>query len=358
MSFKNKSEENWQVHCNHSLTQKIISKQIISNSIMKKNNRGFSLVELMIVVGMLGGLGLGVMNITKQSNKSSTKFQFDSDVTLTTNEINGILSNPAKCLTTLGSTATPTNIVGKYYTSTVPPGDQGYGNSRLKVASYTLTGTAPNGVLTIAYENKNILKGSTGSPTVPKKINMYIEGAPGAITMCRSLSTSTTDIWSHGTGTDINYAGNVGIGTTSPATQLEVNGGLALKTATAKPTCNSSTRGTFWFTQAGAGVKDSIEACSKDAADAYAWSTLGAGGIGGNTTTITGVNPACPIGQTLVLKYWVSVSSPGMACGPCSTGIGPSLSAPTCVYKTMDNACNNSHTLTASTWNIVICKTN
>ena len=51
---------------------------------------GFSLVELMMVGGLLGGLSLVVMNITKQSQKTSVKSQFDADVILTTNEINAI----------------------------------------------------------------------------------------------------------------------------------------------------------------------------------------------------------------------------------------------------------------------------
>lgn len=68
---------------------------------------------------------------------------------------------------------------------------------------------------------------------IPKKINIYIEGSPGAITKCRSLSTSN-DIWSYGTGansSDIYYSkGHVGVGTMTPGAQLEINGGLALKT--------------------------------------------------------------------------------------------------------------------------------
>jgi hypothetical protein len=74
----------------------------------------------------------------------------------------------------------------------------------------------------------------------------------------------------------IQSGGNVGIGTTtiSSGQKLEVNGGIALNTATAKPTCSATTRGTFWVTQNGAGVKDDVEVCAKDATDAYAWRTI------------------------------------------------------------------------------------
>ncbi len=72
----------------------------------------------------------------------------------------------------------------------------------------------------------------------------------------------------------ITKTGNVGIGTASPAQQLEVNGGVRLNTATTKPTCDATARGTFWFTQGAAGVKDTVEVCAKDAADLFSWRTL------------------------------------------------------------------------------------
>jgi hypothetical protein len=68
--------------------------------------------------------------------------------------------------------------------------------------------------------------------------------------------------------------GNVGIGTTSPAQKLEVNGGVMLNTNTAKPACSSTVRGTFWFVKSAAGVKDLVEVCAKDATNAYAWRTI------------------------------------------------------------------------------------
>ena len=68
--------------------------------------------------------------------------------------------------------------------------------------------------------------------------------------------------------------GNVGIGTETPNQKLVVDGGLRLDTADAQPACDATTRGTFWVVQNGAGVKDDVQVCAKDAADAYAWRTL------------------------------------------------------------------------------------
>ncbi|PLY16314.1 MAG: hypothetical protein C0631_04065, partial [Sedimenticola sp.] len=75
----------------------------------------------------------------------------------------------------------------------------------------------------------------------------------------------------------IDTNGNVGIGTgntTMPTQKLEVNGGIRMNPATAKPECTESARGTFWFTQGGTGVKDSLEVCAKDEFDDYAWRTM------------------------------------------------------------------------------------
>jgi hypothetical protein len=44
--------------------------------------------------------------------------------------------------------------------------------------------------------------------------------------------------------------------------------------AIAKPTCEEATRGRFHHNFGGAGVKDTVEVCAKDAADAYAWRVI------------------------------------------------------------------------------------
>ena len=64
----------------------------------------------------------------------------------------------------------------------------------------------------------------------------------------------------------------VGIGDVSnPSQKLEVDGGVKLNTTSARPACNLTTRGTFWFIQGAVGVKDSVTVCAKEAGGAYAW---------------------------------------------------------------------------------------
>jgi hypothetical protein len=72
----------------------------------------------------------------------------------------------------------------------------------------------------------------------------------------------------------IGSTGNLGVGTTAPGQKIEVNGGVRLNTATVKPACDATVRGTFWVTQQVPGVEDSVEVCVKNAADAYLWRTV------------------------------------------------------------------------------------
>jgi len=68
--------------------------------------------------------------------------------------------------------------------------------------------------------------------------------------------------------------GNLGIGTSNPTQKIEVNGGIRLNTATAIPSCISTTRGVLWFVNSAAGVADGLMVCAKDASNAYAWKPL------------------------------------------------------------------------------------
>lgn len=50
--------------------------------------------------------------------------------------------------------------------------------------------------------------------------------------------------------------------------------GISFTTQGAKPTCDSTNRRRLWIVSGGVGVADTVEICTKDAADAYAWRNL------------------------------------------------------------------------------------
>lgn len=264
---------------------------------MLKNRIGFSLIELMIVVAGLAGVAVVGMQLQKTQERSSSKGKLESDILLTTNEINAILSDPAKCLTTLGgknavSTTNGINVINgnKYFS--VASGSaptNGYGNSNLLIQNYELSATnaevsSNNSALIINYQNKNILKGSSGPSNISKKINLYVEvDASKNITTCRSLSSSSTDIWSRGTGSDIYYTGgNVGIGTNAPVTSLQVAGAIMPGDQTQAITCNVSTEGSQRYNK----TLHQMEYCGYNAGPpvSYAWMSLGGAGNKSGTT--------------------------------------------------------------------------
>jgi len=70
-----------------------------------------------------------------------------------------------------------------------------------------------------------------------------------------------------------NIAGDLTVTGNSSLANIVSTGGIRLNTGV-QPSCNSSTRGTLWFTQGGAGVKDVLEVCAKDATDNYAWRNI------------------------------------------------------------------------------------
>lgn len=66
----------------------------------------------------------------------------------------------------------------------------------------------------------------------------------------------------------------VGVQTSEPGAELEVNGGIRLLTSKVQPACGPATRGEFWFVQGAINVKDSVVVCAKGSGNNYLWRTI------------------------------------------------------------------------------------
>lgn len=62
-----------------------------------RNRNGFTLVEIMIAVGVLGGLTLVLMQVMKSQTKTSVKTQIEADLAQMKTEIQSLINNPANC---------------------------------------------------------------------------------------------------------------------------------------------------------------------------------------------------------------------------------------------------------------------
>lgn len=68
------------------------------------NEKGFSLVSVMVAAGMLGVLSLGVMQLTKTSSNTQTFFQSSMDSLDLSREVTLILSSPNDCAASFAGT--------------------------------------------------------------------------------------------------------------------------------------------------------------------------------------------------------------------------------------------------------------
>ena len=109
-----------------------------------------------------------------------------------------------------------------------------------------------------------------------------VNNAPGLALTPANNNAGTAFVIKDSGGTAQFIAQNNGslfIGDSSPAVisgstgKGTFNGGVLAGNAAA-PTCDASHRGIFWYVPGGAGVKDVVEVCAKDAADAYAWRSI------------------------------------------------------------------------------------
>lgn len=210
---------------------------------MLKKQGGFSLVQVLMSIGLLSGLGLGVAQLIQDSSKAVSKMEVDTDLVVVYRSIMSVLSDPINCTETFrnqlaaNSPNAATQIkkdvkgvfVDEFPTSAVDP-NRAYGSKFLKILSYSLSDAASD--VDVATKNTTHLivefdrgVGKVGSKIITKKIVLNVQvDASNRITSCSAVGEAGSDIWKYTANqTDIFFSGgNVGIGMNVPSSTLDV----------------------------------------------------------------------------------------------------------------------------------------
>lgn len=213
------------------------------------DHRGFSSLQVIAVFGLLAGVALyGVNVMKKQQARTVDPNLVETDVTMVTNTIRTHLEDPATCLAVLGTSTSPTEIVGQFFVQNHPSAPKaGYGNSHLQITSFRFSaGGNSEGFLSVNYQHK-------GQGQIQRKIRIHFTGTLGALSDCRATSDlsanqtptasekSSDQFWQKGEGNnnDIFYlSGNVGIGTKDAQdVKLEVAGTIRAMGANLNENC-------------------------------------------------------------------------------------------------------------------------
>lgn len=162
----------------------------------------------------------------------------------------------------------------------VPPSG---GGSSFTGSAVSFTATAASGANAVIISTGarlklgNVLINTDGGgnnlqfvpPASSNSFQFYGPISSGAASGNNALVFNTGARLKLGAGTDDYIATDSGTGGLLSGLGIRPNA-----SGTAKPTCNATYRGHFWYVAAGAGVKDDVQVCAKDSADAYAWRTL------------------------------------------------------------------------------------
>lgn len=181
-------------------------------------------------------------------------------------------NNPTSSITSKGPTISDSQMASHYVgNDTIGSG----GFLALRNSGTTAAPTLPLAGQRIGY----MLFGSVGTDGAPKNSSGLVSYAESNWSNTSFPSYFLFEVAPANSPTRvermrITSAGNVGIGTPTPTQRLEVNGGIRLNTAAARPACSATVRGVLWMTNGATGVADTLSVCMKDAAGNFAWENV------------------------------------------------------------------------------------
>lgn len=220
---------------------------------MTKNNRGFSLVSVMVGVGLIAIVAMGTLSLFENMNKSQNFQELRTQGDVFNEEIRAHLSDAIACKKTLATASLTngaiTNLPAILEASSAVKTALGstYGNGTFKVTNikfaYTPGDITTAGVTTgqgvLQIEMQAIKKVAGATQLRPREVAIRVtkNTATGALVECISMAKMTDGIWQRAsTINDIYFAGgNVGVGITSPVDAFAVSGRITAANSAASP---------------------------------------------------------------------------------------------------------------------------
>lgn len=202
---------------------------------------GFGLIEVMIAVGIMGIIAAGMATLMYNSTRAVQSISATTDFNSLVGTFQAAFNNTGSCLTAFGGAANtnlnpaitpsaPQAVVLNIAGSTIKAGTK-YGNS-VNIRNLDLIGKKPAGgvnqwviPLSLVADRTVGNQAAVGGSTISHTFNLVVTvDTNNKIIGCNG---EFTDYWAQtaANANDITYMkGNVGIGTSTPAAQLDVTG--------------------------------------------------------------------------------------------------------------------------------------
>lgn len=215
------------------------NKPELNNQSKRLHQHGFSLVEVLVTVGILAMISMGIAQMLLHTNRSVVQAERKNDFNNLVNEMQGVFNHTTNCITAFGgpgattlnagvSPANPQNITTFTIAGTPVVAGGNYGRTlritRLQFTGRQAAGGAGQWVVPVLLNADLLVGGATTSATHTFNLVVSVDAANNI----QGCSGSYADFWVRAVNpNDIAYMqGNVGINNNNPAFSLDVTGSI------------------------------------------------------------------------------------------------------------------------------------